>query len=189
MLNKYFQPKPAFNAIVNNKNGFQKELKILGKFQQIDSVNFEFPRISLKEMRLFIGFGIYQVEQAKRYTILHMRKNSGVFESKMCDADLVRRYFYHQIQDNELKLPALVIANLSSRHRSNVKYETVVFFDNARVGPAAIISYCCGCLNGQRTVGCCSHVMTIIYYFGHARHLEKIPEISPQLNYLLENIV
>lgn len=190
MLDKFYaQSKPAFNAIVNNKNGFQKELKRIGKFTLVDPNKFQFPRISTYEMRKFIGFGTYQVEQAKRYTISHMENHSGVFECKTCHVDLVRQYFCYQIKDNGLKMPALIVANLSSRHRSGVKYETFVFFDNAKRGAEAIVSYCCGCINGQRTVGCCSHVMTIIYYFGYARHLDKIRAISTGLNSLLRNTI
>lgn len=185
----YSSSRPAFNAIVQNKNGFQKELKATGKFTSINSENFEFPRINLKELREYIGMGTYQVEQAQRYTVTHMRNNFGFFESKTCEVDLIQQYFHYQIQEKELKMPALVVTNMSSRHRSGVKYQTIVFFDNVRRGAAAIISYCCGCINGQRTVGCCSHVMAIIYYFGYARHLGKIHVISPGLNSLLKNVI
>lgn len=34
--------------------------------------------------------------------------------------------------------------------------------------------YCCECANGNRTVGCCSHVAAIIYYISHARYLSRI---------------
>lgn len=126
ILKKFYSPsRPAFNAIVQNKNGFQKELKAIGKFQ---------------------------VEQAQRYTVQHMRNNFGLFESKRCDVNLVKQYFYYQIQEKELTMPALVVTNLSSRHRSGVKYQTFVLFDSAILGAAAIIRYCCGCINGQRTV-------------------------------------
>lgn len=185
----YSSPRPAFNAIVQNKNGFQKELKAIGKFTSINSENFDFPRIDLKEMREYIGMGSYQVEQARSYTVCHMANNSGLFESKTCDVNLVQQHFYYQIQEKKLTKPAIIFTNLSSRHRSGVKYQTVVFFDNARRGAAAIINYCCGCINGQRTVGCCSHVMAIIYYFGYARHLKQIHVISPKLGSLLQNVI
>lgn len=39
---------------------------------------------------------------------------------------------------------------------------------------SGIKRYCCECANGNRTVGCCSHVAAIIYYLSHARYLSEI---------------
>ncbi|CAH2089004.1 unnamed protein product [Euphydryas editha] len=38
----------------------------------------------------------------------------------------------------------------------------------------SILRYCCDCPNGERTVGCCSHVAAIIYYLSYGRYLSKI---------------
>lgn len=35
-------------------------------------------------------------------------------------------------------------------------------------------TYCCSCLVGNRTVGCCWHVMTLLWYLGWARHQVNI---------------
>ncbi len=39
---------------------------------------------------------------------------------------------------------------------------------------SGISKYCCECANGKRTIGCCSHVESVIYYLSHARYLAKI---------------
>lgn len=37
-----------------------------------------------------------------------------------------------------------------------------------------IVEYCCNCLVGRRTIGCCAHVMTLVWYLGWARYQENI---------------
>lgn len=34
--------------------------------------------------------------------------------------------------------------------------------------------YCCNCANGNRTIGCCSHIAAVIYYLSYGRYLSKI---------------
>lgn len=34
----------------------------------------------------------------------------------------------------------------------------------------AIVGYCCSCLVGKRTVGCCAHVMTVVWFLSWARY-------------------
>ena len=45
-----------------------------------------------------------------------------------------------------------------------------------------IKAYCCSCKNGLRTVGCCEHVMSVLWYLGHARHLPTISQPAEHLN-------
>ena len=40
----------------------------------------------------------------------------------------------------------------------------------------------CDCANGLRTIGCCSHIASIIYYFSRARYLAKIVRPAEILN-------
>ncbi|CAF0957360.1 unnamed protein product [Brachionus calyciflorus] len=46
----------------------------------------------------------------------------------------------------------------------------------------------CTCKNGTRTVGCCSHISSIIYYFGYARYLEHIPKPASFLSDIFPNV-
>ncbi|EZA62071.1 hypothetical protein X777_06965, partial [Ooceraea biroi] len=50
-----------------------------------------------------------------------------------------------------------------------------------RNGYSGISRYCCECPNGNRTVGCCSHVAAVIYYLVHARYLSKIVRPAEKL--------
>ncbi|XP_028170363.1 uncharacterized protein LOC114360013 [Ostrinia furnacalis] len=52
----------------------------------------------------------------------------------------------------------------------------------------AIIGYCCNCIVGLRTVGCCSHVMSIVWYLAYARHLDNISPPAQVLDGILVRI-
>ena len=54
------------------------------------------------------------------------------------------------------------------------------------VGINGIQRYCCNCANGNRTVGCCSHVAAAIYYLSHARYLSRIINPAEVLNILFD---
>lgn len=43
-------------------------------------------------------------------------------------------------------------------------------------GRDSIKAYYCTCKNGARTVGCCVHILTVIWYLGYAKHQEKRPK-------------
>ena len=66
-------------------------------------------------------------------------------------------------------------ALLRSRHSNSVKYFVYVFVDKTVTGIIAIIRHTCNCKVGQCFVGCCSHVATLIWFFGKACFLVTIP--------------
>ncbi|KAF9424294.1 hypothetical protein HW555_000433 [Spodoptera exigua] len=50
-----------------------------------------------------------------------------------------------------------------------------MLIENNVSGRTGIIEYCCNCLVGRRTIGCCAHVTTLVWYLGWARHQSSIP--------------
>ena len=54
------------------------------------------------------------------------------------------------------------------------------------IGVSGILEHVCDCANGNRTVGCCSHIAAIIYYLSHARYLSKIIKPAEILNKILQ---
>lgn len=50
------------------------------------------------------------------------------------------------------------------------------------VGRKGTVEYCCNCLVGRRTVGCCAHVMTMVWYLGWARYEHNISASAPFLD-------
>lgn len=48
--------------------------------------------------------------------------------------------------------------------------------DKSKSERDSIVEYFCTCETGSRTVGCCSHVMTIIWYLGYGQYNEiRVP--------------
>ena len=61
-------------------------------------------------------------------------------------------------QANILKIQA------QSRHISRKLYRCFIGYKPNSIGVTGIGRYACGCTNGRRTVGCCSHIAAMIYY-------------------------
>ena len=94
-----------------------------------------------------LTLGIYQLKQARSYTIEHISSN-GSFRVKVANErhDLLR-------------------AEIQSRHKKGTKYDVYVQYDNVNV-----TGWYCTCVNGCRVVGCCAHIASIIYYLAYAWH-------------------
>ena len=54
--------------------------------------------------------------------------------------------------------------------------------DEEKDGVDAVSGYCCSCPNGLRTVGCCAHVATVLWFLGFGRHQSEIPIPAAFLN-------
>ena len=61
----------------------------------------------------------------------------------------------------------IILLRFRSAHKS-CSYYTYVQFTSAQ-----IIAWYCTCRAGPRTVGCCSHVATAIWYLSYERHRTK----------------
>jgi len=55
---------------------------------------------------------------------------------------------------------------MKSRYRSEKHHHIFVLMNKAKIGRDSVIEYYCTCENGARTVGCCSHIMTIVWFLG-----------------------
>ena len=56
---------------------------------------------------------------------------------------------------------------INSRHSNSTKYNTFITYNT---NTNSIDDYICSCKSGRRTVGCCSHVATVIHYLSNARY-------------------
>lgn len=136
-----------------------------------------FPKLTLDELKL-IGLGSYQIKQAKSYCQLHMKDNA--FLLYVCNTQEVDGKCMQYSSDGTKLM--LVLVQFKSRFESNRIHSTHVLFDVNGVGKNVVKAHCCSCKNGLRTIGCCSHIMTIIWYVYHIDHA-KIPFPSSNLNH------
>lgn len=189
LINKYFKPIVAdkgneiatANAMLSDlptpniiqpvviQESFQQTLR---SFQMVEPNDFSFARLTEKELQQ-ITQGSYQLCQAKSYAIAHKRAkiSSGVdYLCFHCPTDTTQSFFGDVIDERNISRPVLIMTRMASRFMSNKSYDSYILADVNKNGPSAIIAYCCECKNGLRTVGCCSHVATTVYYLCYARH-------------------
>lgn len=142
---------------------FQNVMKYLEPFDDFDTLP------SLTEAHLImISFGKYQIKQAESYCQEHMKTHQGNFELFSLPENMTRKFFFAYYTDN--RNPILLYSCFKSRFSSSKKHRTYVLIDSNGEGETAVLQYCCGCYSGLRTVGCCSHIMCVIWY---ALHIKK----------------
>ncbi len=72
--------------------------------------------------------------------------------------------------------PDLVRAVLKSRHIGAKKYTIWVQFKEDGATPQEKIpGWVCSCKCGLRTLGCCAHIASVIWYLAYARHNGWVP--------------
>jgi hypothetical protein len=69
----------------------------------------------------------------------------------------------------------IVYAIMRSRHCVGQKYNVYIKYQPKSNNIKGIESWYCTCKAGMRTVGCCSHVASIVYFLSHGKYLENIP--------------
>ena len=147
----------------------------------MDSQNVsDFPQLTQEDL-ILIACGTYQIKQARSYYGEHIRFN-GSYTVEVCREDQ-----FSNLRD-ELSLSQnhwLLRGKIQSRHISRKIYYVYILINNNRSGREQIEQYCCNCIVGRRTVGCCAHTMTILWYLGWARHETNITPPAQFLDELL----
>lgn len=136
-----------------------------------------FPSLSYDNLK-DISLGVYQINQSKLYAYDHIQLNNNQFILHTFPDECKR--FWEKFESETTK-PVLLMLNIKSRFVSARKYRTFVLYNSIGSGSSSILGYYCSCKNGLRTVGCCSHTMTIIYYLGYAQHNGGVREPSQHL--------
>lgn len=137
-------------------------------FQSISSSDLlDFPRLELEDLQLLFT-GSYQLGQAISY-LGEMLDEQGNLALKF-------------LKDR----PEIVRFEVRSRHVNAKTYKCYVKFVVDGCGIDAIQGYCCNCANGLRTIGCCSHVASLIYHLSYGRYQSKIFRPAEALSNLFD---
>lgn len=125
----------------------------------------QFPRLTIEQLKRF-ALGTYQLKQARSYYGEHIRQDGT--------------YVVEINESIEEDLPLVLGVNnyllrgrVKSRHVSSRTYYTYLLMNTNEENANtlnAISGYCCSCLVGNRTVGCCAHIMTVTWYLSWGRH-------------------
>ena len=119
----------------------------------VDSLE-DFPVLTEDDVRQ-LTFGVYQVNQAKRYTDEHLQVDGKYTIMVMKEAN------------------GLICIKIQSRFVSSKTHYTWVEYNpdpNVRNSIDAITGWYCSCPIGSRVVGSCAHVACAIWYLGCGRH-------------------
>jgi len=145
-----------------------KELENI--INQFDRKRTEFTKVNARSIRDFprvrrvatiqnnITLGSYQLRQSLSYLSEYQRKNENFEIEVFNDND--------KIFDCNHRL---LRANFSSRHIASKTYKTYITYqknDNS----LEKINWVCNCRNGNRTVGCCSHVASLVYHLNYGKY-------------------
>lgn len=137
-------------------------------FQTIDGNHphlDRFPRLTITDLKRF-ALGTYQLKQARSYFGEHVRQ-SGIYSVEVnteIDEDIPLILGLNNY---------LLRGRIKSRHVNSRTYYTYLLIsrDDAVANTLqAIVGYCCNCLVGKRTVGCCAHIMTVVWFLSWARY-------------------
>lgn len=105
-----------------------------------------FPTLSEEDVRQ-LTFGTYQIRQANSYIREHVDETGQyAIDVSQMESDLIH-------------------CRLQSRHSSSTLYNLWIKFTDC-----AVTSWYCQCKSGARTLGCCSHICSVIWYLGCYRH-------------------
>lgn len=117
-----------------------------------------YPKFSYHDLKM-ICHGSYQIRQAPSYYQSHLRENNGNFVIKVCNNDNRLNKILTQNTSN----PILLMLDLKSRFRSNKTHKVHVLLSSDSNNKYKVNEYCCTCKHGKRTVGCCSHILLLIW--------------------------
>ena len=113
----------------------------------------EFPKLTEQDL-VDITLGSYQIKMAKLYVSAHL-DNEGKYSFQIC---------------TDKDKPGLLRVQVHSRHKNNTLYKVYVKYQPNGRGSDSIIGYVCRCKVGSRTVGCCSHIASVLWFLGYGRY-------------------
>lgn len=145
-----------------------------------------FPKLKYSQLK-FISQGTYQIRQAISYCQLHMKNNNNNFTTNIWQGNACQ-ILCGQLLKSGTSEPLLLSVGLRSRFQSNRTHNVYVLLSLDCNRKYVVSAFCCSCRHGCRTVGCCSHVMAIIWYTLHVDH-GRINNLFPSsnLNVIFEN--
>lgn len=170
----------TLKSVVNTKE-FEKLIK-MKKYEQFNNFN-ECPTLTLSDLEM-ISLGSYQIAQSRCYLSNHLYDNDKNLNIYRFFEEDVKRFCGEIIQDRTNTI--LLIMDIKSRFVSQKTHRVFVLFDTNQIGYQSILQYYCSCKVGSRTVGCCSHTMTLLNFVCYAPNNGGVKEVSKHLKTFFE---
>lgn len=168
--------KNELSEIINSKL-FQKNYSNLRPFADVESL----PKVSELDL-IYIALGKYQIKQAASYHHEHTKSNNGASEVFSLPDEICGSIFQRFQMDGRSLL--LLMMRMKSRFRNQKRHDAFILIDRNSQPETVVLGYCCSCYCGLRTVGCCSHVMCLIWYSLFVQNRRIAPPAGFLDNYL-----
>ena len=139
-------------------NEFSKRIK--KDNQRLCVIDLIFPQLTEEYLEV-LTFGVYQLKQAKSYTLDHIDQNGS---------------YMHEVYEQEKNI---IHVKIKSRHSNHVNNDCWIQYDNLLKlsnGKNPILNWYCTCKAGARIFGMCAHLCSILWYLGIARNEPKLVE-------------
>lgn len=171
---KLRQNQPNLLSTIVEKESFERLIR--AKSYEVLNNFDDCPRMNIENLEM-ISLGTYQIQQARCYLSNRNNVDHPVF--RFFDDDVHR--FLDALITPDIE-PLLLMMNLKSRFVSTKIHRTFVLINKIEVGHNCVVAYTCSCKSGNRTIGCCSHVMSVLYLISYG----NIQEVSKHLNNVFE---
>lgn len=170
MKAKLFKENNLEKYVIENKLHLKK------LYNRIDALAItDFPRLTKEEIISHITFGTYQIRQSLSYLDEHMsEKKYDILVGK---------------ETLEYDKAKLLLANIQSRHRGSTKYKCYITYFPSINTVESIEGWYCTCPYGKRTMGCCVHITSIIYYLSYLKYNSDIPKPATDLSAFFETCI
>ena len=159
--------------IMKSRVNVSNRLKLIANEE--NNQRLQFPRLTLDHLYHLSLVGPYQIKNAASYYAGHTNKDIFLvqkFSAPPRHRPATLDYVRYEI---EVKDPLLIKAYMKSRFRSGKYHHIFIPVDKAKTKIDSMCEYYCICESGSRTVGWCSHIMTIVRYLGYGQYEAHIP--------------
>lgn len=141
----------------------------------------DFPLLTIRYLE-DLTVGVYQLKLSRSYVQDKVTRENNTNEAEDYEVEMLRN-------EDRLPEPGLIRIRLFSRFRQATKHQLWISYnpienpenDEGR-DQAPITGYYCTCVSGARTLGCCAHVASVLWYLGYARHEENVRLPPTNLN-------
>ena len=138
------------------KNNFDRKRV---SFKKLDANEVtDFPRLDIETIKTKITLGTYQLKQSLSYLAEHQKENGNYTIEVFTD------------KNKALGNYTLLRSRIQSRHSGTTKHNSYVTYESGKNTANSIKSWFCTCKNGKRTVGCCSHIASTVFYLSYGRY-------------------
>lgn len=166
---KWAQDMIAQSKKQNKLRLFVEENKLQGQRKNWETMSSEslpeFPQLSYDYLRK-ITFGVYQIKLARSY-VQDKIQNENQYNFKVHE----ERPGFIRVQTKS-RFSGSKKRNLWIIYKHALLTNDQLIYDKDDEGP--ILGWCCDCPNGARSLGCCAHVVSVLWYLGLARHQSNL---------------